>query len=154
MAAAAEPRSGPAIRPVGQDERRLLDETLAGSATARAIAAELAATDVIVYVAYTPSPAIKTGTTALVITAGTWRYVRIQISRWLAGWDHGPVLAHELWHAVEIARAPDVRDDAGMRLLYRNARTEVADQHRFDTAAARDVQRTVHVELRRSASRS
>jgi hypothetical protein len=73
------------------------------------------------------------------------------VSRWLPRWDRGPILAHELWHALEIARAPEVRDEAGMRLLYRNARSQAADDNRFDTPSARSVQRTVSEELRRSA---
>jgi hypothetical protein len=148
-ATAAEPRNGPTLRPVTENARLLLEDTLARSRTARAIAEQLDATDLIVHVAFTSLPNVKGGVTMLVATAGPSRYVRILINQWLPRWECGPILAHELWHTLEIAKSPITRDTAGMRELYRNARSEATGHDRFDTEEARSVQRLVDAELRR-----
>ena len=67
----------------------------------------------------------------------------------LAAFGHfGPLLAHELQHAVEIAEHEEVRDEDGIRRLYREI-GHASGEDAFETAAARDVEALVRLELRR-----
>jgi hypothetical protein len=55
-----------------------------------------------------------------------------------------------LQHAVEIARAPEVRDNATLRVLYARIGSDPQEQHSFETLAARVVERQARKEsLRR-----
>jgi len=59
-----------------------------------------------------------------------------------------PLAAHEPQHAVEIASAPEVTDDAGVRRLYeRIGRPSKDGLHSFETKAAIDVRDQVLAEL-------
>jgi hypothetical protein len=79
-------------------------------------------------------------------TSGQQRYARIQIAL------HGPIdeavalLGHELQHAVEVADAPEVRDQNGLIALYERIGTR-GGAHLYDTAAAQDMGRTVRRQL-------
>ena len=59
------------------------------------------------------------------------------------------LLAHELQHAVELADAPEVRDDEGVRQLYRRIGS-ASDPDHFETAAARRIERAVRMEVGRA----
>lgn len=65
------------------------------------------------------------------------RYVRIQLRSMLGQDEMISVLGHELQHAVEIAQAPEITDDASMRKYYQRAGGGVSDGFGFDTEAAR-----------------
>jgi hypothetical protein len=126
----------------------LLAEAAGRSAIIRDLIARLEATDVIVYVEMTPSPQIPTARTRLVTATVSARFLRIGLSTSLTPFDLAPLLAHELQHAVEIAERADVRDDAGVRLLYaRIGRLHGID--RYETDAAGEVERQVRAEVRR-----
>jgi hypothetical protein len=137
---------GPAVRAGSERVRALLERTLLDSPTARALAADLAATDVIVYVELTSSPRIARAATMFVVGTPERRFLRIAISASLSPWEHGPMLAHELRHALEIARAPEVRDRDALRDLYQRIGRVEADS-RFESAAALDTERAVRAEL-------
>jgi hypothetical protein len=125
----------------------LLDEAVR-SATVRDLIARLEATDVIVYVEVTPSPQIPLARTKLVTATSRARFLRIGLRATLPPFDVTPLLAHELQHAIEIADCPDARDDEGVRRLYQR----IGHQHgtdKFETEAARDVERLVRQEIRR-----
>ena len=77
----------------------------------------------------------------LVSATAKARYVRVDIDVRLAPARRAEVLAHELYHALEIAAAPEVRDEAGMRALF--TRIGWQDGDRFETAAAQAVERWV-----------
>lgn len=146
-ASKGRPDGGPAVRAESERARALLERTLVDSPTARALAADLAATDVIVYVELTSSPRIARAATMFVVGTRERRFLRIAISASLSPWDHGPMLAHELRHALEIARAPEVRDRDALRDLYQRIGRVEADNSRFESAAALDTERTVRAEL-------
>ena len=121
--------------------------TLLDSPTVRALAAGLAATDVIVYVELTSSPRIGRAATMFVVGTRERRFLRISINASVSPWDLGPLLAHELCHALEIARAPEVRDRYDLRALYQRIGRVEADNTRFESAAALDTERLVRAEL-------
>lgn len=135
------------VRTESADMRQLIEETASRSPTVRELLARLAATDTIVYVEYTPSPLVPTARTKLVTTASGARFLRIGININAAWADRGPWLGHELQHALEIAERRDIRDENGVRALYRRiGRSHGLDQ--FETDGARNVEWTVRTELR------
>jgi hypothetical protein len=125
-------------------------------ATARArvpyIRAQLAAlegTDVVVYVgdhlasSATEPPAYIRFVGA---AAGT-RYLKVTINRWKAPEDiRIEMLGHELQHALEIAAAPQVRDEHTLVGLYVRIGFRVGPRQ-FETRAAEAVNRRVRSEL-------
>jgi hypothetical protein len=150
---AAAPCDRPAIttfervRAASTETRTLIEASSRGSATVRALLTRLAATDAIVYVEMTGSPQIPTGRTKLVTAVAGTRFIRIGLNTAVAFADRGPLLAHELQHAVEIAERAEVRDDAAVRALYRRiGRARGGDA--FETDAAQGVEFDVRSELR------
>ena len=138
--------SYPRVRAAAPLMRSIIADTAVRSVTVRALLARIAFTDVIVYVELTPSPQIPIARTKLVTTAGGVRFLRIGINAMTPFADVGPLLAHELQHAVEIAEAREVTDDDGVRRLYeRIGRAGGSD--RYETDAALKVQWSVRGEL-------
>jgi hypothetical protein len=147
LASAAASPAAPHLRGASARETALIEELLARSAIARALAAEIEARDVIVYVQMTRTLARSRAVTGLVTAAGGTRYIRITIGAVPHRDDLAALLAHELQHATEIARSPNVTDDAGLRRLYRAIGEERGAGNAFETAAARDVGARVRAEL-------
>ena len=99
--------------------------------------------DVIVYVEDVPRlPGALEGRLMMMPQAHGHRYIRIQIARRGAPEDWIAVLGHELQHAVEVADAMDVRDQAGMIKLYQQIGTR-GENNVYDTIAAQEMGRTV-----------
>lgn len=140
-------QSAPGVRAGSPRARVLLEQTLLHSATVRRLAAELAATDVIVYVEFTANPRVQRAATTWAAGAGPVRFLRIALNASLPLWDQGPLVAHELWHALEIARDPSVRGGDGIRALYQRIGQSRLESDRFETAAAVEIERTVRTEL-------
>jgi hypothetical protein len=138
--------TSPHVRAPSSAVRSLLDQA-ATLPTTMALLRRLEVSDQVVYVVFTNSPEIPTARTKLVAATNGVRFVRIDINADVAPGDRLPLLAHELQHAVELADAPDVRDDAGVRQLYERIGMGGPDQ--FETSAARRVERTVRVEIGR-----
>ena len=134
----------------------LIDAGIAGSPTFRGLVATLNESDVIVYIVPKATRKRLGGYLAHNIASqGGYRYVRIAIG--IAGHKHRlvPVLAHELQHAVEVAQAPDARDQQGLKRLFgRLAVGFGCDTNCFETNAARDVEDIVRGELADSQRRS
>jgi hypothetical protein len=72
--------------------------------------------------------------------------LRVVISARLDPIRRFEILGHELSHALEIARAPWVRDAATFRTFYERIGYAISETS-FETAAARDVERQVRAEL-------
>jgi hypothetical protein len=108
--------SGSRLRAADPKAARLLSAGAALSPTFRSIMDALEHSDLIVYVE--TRPLRLPGQLQFVAATPVCRHVRISIRA--PGLDTEQIawLAHELWHAVEIARASDVRDQAGLRHLY------------------------------------
>lgn len=135
------------VRGATPKEVRIIDDLLDRSEIARALVAELETTDVIVYVQLAPDHAGGRAATRFVTAAGSHRFLRIAIGTMTPPPHRGALLAHELQHAVEIAREPDVRDDEGMQRLYARIGEDRAARTTFETTAAREVGLRVRREL-------
>jgi hypothetical protein len=133
-----------------------VDETLQfgieRSPTFRGLIAELEASDVIVYIqtgVVLPDYAI--GTTRLAVS-GSQRYVRIVLSRdWLT-LNRVTILAHELQHAIEIARSEVQSSDDMQALFDEIGYPAVGDHGSYETEAAISISRIVRVEASTDAS--
>lgn len=80
---------------------------------------------------------------------GSLRYVLIRIEHWkMSPTDRLALLGHELQHALEVARALEVKDPPGMAALFRRIGHEVSPNS-FETAAAREAGHRVRAELLR-----
>jgi hypothetical protein len=97
-------------------------------------------------------PPATAGRTRLITASGSWRYLSIEVSDRLSKVELLALLAHELQHAVEIADAPDVVDEASLVAMYHRlgadtGRTPGTDGIWFETQAAIDTGRRVLTEL-------
>lgn len=81
------------------------------------------------------------------VAADKYRYLRATLDSWQAGyWDSIPLIAHELQHAVEVARAPEVRDTDSFERFYRRVGWG-SGAGAFETEEARETTRAVRAEL-------
>ena len=104
------------IRPSDQKAAVLLEAGKARSATFRLITETLEQSDLVVYVE-TRKLDLPGQLQFVTATPGA-RYVRVSVRQMGIDNDLIPWLAHELWHATEIAGAPAVRDRSGLMKLY------------------------------------
>jgi hypothetical protein len=138
-AAAAEDPPLERVRSTQPRIMMVLAEGAARSPLFRQLIDRLNATDVIVYVE--PSndlPQRLAGRTTLLSSCHHVRYIRVQVRAEVPFDQLIPLLGHELQHALEIARRPDVRDQESMRTLYAEigrAASHATDA--YETAAAR-----------------
>jgi len=136
------------VRPLGREAEHLLAEARRLSPTVRRLLAELDGSDLIVFVELRIPRSIRTGQLALIGTGVGVRYVKIEIYGVDCVRATTPWLAHELQHAVEIASAPEVTDDAGVTRLYERIGRPSKDGVRsFETKAAIDIRNQVLAEL-------
>jgi hypothetical protein len=162
-AAGQDAPAGPRVRAADDDARRLLAIGEQESPTVRYLLAALEDSDLIVLVSYEPpSPWSQSpdrrhhGTTRLLAAAHGYRYVAIWIdSQWSAGGRRArlvALLAHELQHALEIARAREVVDQESMLALFGRIGRQLWPNH-FETDAAGAVESRVLGELSAAVSR-
>ena len=119
----------------------LLGGALATSPTIRALVDRLEHSDVIVYLVRDNLTAwALEGKTTFIAARGNVRYVRITIAWERGRRRHVATLAHELQHAVEIADAPTVIDEASLEREYERIGCQRAPHYpgrrAFDTDAA------------------
>ncbi len=141
-AAATEPAALQAwthARPISVGAGRLLAAAIDRAPSVTSLLADLERTDVVVYIeeSYPADDRPPAYLTFLSSAAGT-RYLRVRVERgWRASlWDRIAQLAHELRHALEVAAAPEVQDDASLGRLYQRIGWEGA-KGRYETDAAR-----------------
>lgn len=137
------------VRTTDPQVRAWIEHGAAESPTLRALLAQLAATDIIVYVQVVDRIAGGAyGQLYFVKATETVRYVRVEIVRGRNHADTIALIAHELTHAAEVAAAPRVRDGASLAMLYLgmfdNAMT---DRGHYDSAAARATESIVRAEV-------
>jgi hypothetical protein len=136
------------VRAAGELAATLLNEGARRSYTFAHLLDAIERSDVIVYVELAPDlPVSLSGRLMLAACAHGQRYLRIQIAPAGSPDDLIATLGHELQHAVEVADAPEVRDDRALIELYGRIGDWVRDRDHFDTAAARVAGRTVRSEL-------
>ena len=136
------------VRTTDPAVRRLLRLGLQRSATFKALMTYLNASDVIVYIqAATDMPRSLSGRLLMLPSPDGQRYLRIQIAPSGTPNDLIAVIGHELRHAVEVADAPEVHDDAGLLKLYERIGEHSHGEHRYDTRAAKTTGNQVRKEL-------
>jgi hypothetical protein len=153
--ASAEPQPVPVIRVLSPRLARTLSDAARRSPTLRTLVHELERSDLIVHVTGRPpfdSHGLTrrlAGTMRYVTTTPTRRFLRITVDETLPPALCAAVLAHELWHAVEVARAPHVVDRTSFGALYRHIGHATAG-HRwwFDTNEAVAAGEKVRREIR------
>jgi len=136
------------VRAAAPEVRLLIADAMQRSTIVRELVARLSCSDIIVYVEFTASPLVPTARTKLVAVATGTRFLRIALNAGTMKGHFGPLLAHELQHAVEIAEHEEVRDDDGLRRLYREI-GHSSGEDAYETEAAREVEALVRQELRR-----
>ena len=146
LAPASPPARTDRVRALGPAARALIDNGRRRSPSFAGLLQAIESSNLIVYVA-TGFLEIPGRLDFACAKAGT-RFLRITVNvpdaepRLIAS------LAHELQHAVEIASAPEVTDDAGVKQLYGKIGRPSKDGLRsFETKAAIDVRNQVLAEL-------
>lgn len=148
---AVAPRVASRLRALDQRSAALLQAGNARSATFRLLSEAIERSDLVVYVETRPLP--LPGQLQFVSAMPGGRYLRVSVR--VPGVDNDllPWLAHELWHAVEIAGAPEVRDPVSLLHFYEHLpggfRTGgTAKMEVVETVKAQKIRTTVLDELR------
>jgi hypothetical protein len=153
--AGTEPRDGSHVRTMDKRLRSVIDEGLARSASFRGLITRLDGSDVIVYVEpECPMLSHLFGRLTLLGAGGGRRYVNVRISCMLTVTQQIAALGHELRHAVEIADAPSVVDNASLEAEYRRvgfASRVVRNGNGYESRAAIDAAHQVWAELAHTA---
>ncbi|MFN2447158.1 MAG: hypothetical protein ABR606_16450 [Vicinamibacterales bacterium] len=146
---------GPRLRPNDSRVSTLLRAGLDRSPTLRALVDRIEEGQVIVYLEMQPRlRARMSGCLTWLAAAGSFRFVRASISPHLTVDQQIASIAHELHHAVEIARNPRIASEATMLAFYRRTGDQrVATLNSWDTPGARAVGATVRRELAAVAGR-
>jgi hypothetical protein len=145
------------VRTTDATMRQLIRDARASSPTFRRLIDRLERSDVIVYVTrhYDMSPGLD-GQLNFMSKAGGSRYVNVRVA-----WDRPAqrlvsTLAHELQHAVEIADAADVVDEASLARAYtrfgRPGSFNVRSMQAFETPEAVEVGHRVWLEYGAAAA--
>ncbi len=130
-----------------------VSDGLRRSPTFGAIMRALEDTDVIVQVVWLPNlPRGTDAQLALVNGGGDFRFLRIHVGFTRRGDDLIALLGHELLHALEIAAAPEVRNEQALAAYYARIGFRLANPHQFDTHEARTIERRIRRELRMPAA--
>jgi hypothetical protein len=152
---AAQDRAVPAasarVRAVDKKAADLLRAGKARSETFRLLTETIERSDLIVYVE-TRRQTLR-GQLQFASASAAGRYLRVSISAFGLEDDILPWLAHELWHAVELAGAPEVRDRASLRQFYERVGGgfRAGGTVELETIQAQQTQDKVLGELRRPA---
>jgi hypothetical protein len=143
--------ASPHVRVSAPDLSALLQDGVRRSNTLAARVARLETSDLVVHIDYDRGPIQAIGGYVTFVTAsGGWRYVRIRIHWELSKHAQLAMLAHELQHAVEIADAPEVSDEASLAVLYSRIGSERwgGGCRSFETRAAMEAEDQAVRELR------
>jgi hypothetical protein len=149
LAAAPCPTDVPRLRGASPREAAIIQDLLARSATARALASVIESLDVIVYVETSYRFPAGRAATRLVAATPVVRFFRVTLGPARHPDDLASLLAHELQHVTEMARLPDVRDARDVQRLYRRIGEDPLATSTFETAAAREIGWRVREELSR-----
>jgi hypothetical protein len=135
------------VRTTDRSARQLLKRGFTRSVTFARLLARLEQSDVIVYVEEVPRlPGGLEGRMMMLPRAHAVRYVRIQITMRGSPDDSIALLGHELQHAIEIAEAPEVADQADMVKLYQRIGVR-GGEHVYETIGAQKMGRAIRKEL-------
>ena len=140
--------AGPHVRGASPRMTQLLQLAIQRSYTFASLVKQIDATDVIVHVEEVPTlPSGIDGRLTFVHAAGGVRYLRAQVAMGRGVIDLMSTVDHELQHALEVALAREVRDEASFEALYVRIGDKPAHPDRYDTPAAREAGRRVRDEM-------
>jgi hypothetical protein len=147
----------PVVRVLHRQLEQTLEETLANSATFRAIVDELERSDLIIHVTGMGLDARRhlSGTMTFVRAADGRRFVRITINERLLGDQRAAAIGHELQHALEVARASSVTDQLSLAALYQRFGHETDGDPNgtcYETDEAKQVGALILAEIRTAAA--
>jgi hypothetical protein len=150
---AADPRNPghSRVRAVSPTLVRALETGYAYSATFRKLVDSLDRSDVVVHVEWGATGQLS-GALRLAGTAGRHRYVRVVLNPLVRSRDLIVALGHELYHAAEIAAAPEVVDADTLAALF--ARIGRRTPGGYETAEARRASARIAAELAQAAEAS
>jgi hypothetical protein len=137
------------LRPVDAKSAGLLRAGCERSRTFRMLVERIEASDLIVHVEARHQA--LPGQLQFVSANPGGRYIRVSVRVLGLDDDLIPWLGHELWHAVEIAGAPEVRDRDSLRRFFERigGGSRVGGAIEMETVKAQETQATVLGELRR-----
>ena len=136
------------VRTVSPRIQSLLAEGMKRSTTFARLISAVNQTDVIVYLQpVVDMPKSLAGRLLLLPLAGGQRYLRVQLRADLTPDETIALIGHELRHALEVADARDVRDEASLIELYQRIGNTGGGSHSYDTVAAQTTGRVVRSEL-------
>lgn len=139
----------PRIRPLDARAAVAIEVGLRRSPTFRALVEELERSDVVVYVYTTPNLSqYVSGGLSFVGVSATMRFLKIALDLDLTPDQTVYILAHELQHALEVARASHVKSQRDFDAFYRHIDVGGALANTFETAEARLMGQRVRRELR------
>lgn len=142
----------PRLRPADTTSARAFERGLACCPTIRALVREVESSDLIVYVEAGVVELPAVARTVLMGAGTSTRYVRVTLHRMMPPDSLIELLGHELQHAVEIARAPEVRDRDSMLALYRRIGFHRSRANHFETSLARQIGVRVRAEIAKRPS--
>ena len=146
-------RDGSHVRTMDVNLRAEIDDGLTRSPYFRQLVARLDASDVIVYVQTECAMSSRLfGRLTFMSAAGGRRYVSVHVSCALSETQQIAAIGHELRHAVEIADAPSVRDEATLAAEYQRIGFEshaVRKGTGYESRAAIEATQRVWEELNR-----
>jgi len=135
-----------ALRPEHPELKKMIETGSRESPTFRHLVEQLDATSLVVYLRFNPCGGAVAACLRFVAPQGSTRRVLIVLDRFgRSRSDLIALLAHELQHALEIAAAPQVIDDASFRDFYES--TGLHASAGYETTAATRTTRLVASEL-------
>lgn len=145
---ADDPTPSPAsrVRPTTDIAKKMVADAAARSPTVRALIDEIDRSDIFAYVELQFDVPGALAHTTLLVANEAGRFIRITIEASLEPRRRLELLAHELQHAVEIAREKDVRSVQAMRRLFTNIGWAMGERS-FETAQAIDIERQARREM-------
>jgi hypothetical protein len=136
------------VRAMGTHLQKAVAQGLRRSLTFAAMLRGLEDSDVIVQIVEVRHlPRATLARILIVPGTGEVRYLRIEVGHHRGGDDLIALIGHELFHALEIASAREVRDEPALAGLYRRIGFRSGSIHQFDTRAAVAAERRVRQEL-------
>ncbi len=148
-AAPFEPSPNAGVRPLSRQTAALLDDALRRSPLVRSEVDVIDASDVVVYLTevFKSESGEPNASLRFLSSGGGKRYLVVRLDRWNLSWnDRLVLLAHELQHAVEVARSPGARDLVSFSALFRRIGWEMR-AGRFETDGAVEASMRMRIEL-------
>lgn len=149
---AALAAAAPHVRGESDRATALLRDGATRSATIRTFVAELEASDVFVLLDIDIHRGVLRGRTTLLNATAAGRYLHVIVSFQVDPDRQVEMLAHELQHCLEIARAPQVRDATTLRTYMARIGLRLGSDD-FETGAARAIEFVVGRELSKAQNR-